>query len=168
LAGGVAALAVAAGLWRIYFRQLSEDVEERLAGRDGDDRTKLASHAYTFLHLPLVAGIVLTALGVETTLHQVADSEHYDLSEPLHGLQAWALCGGVGVFLLAASAIRLRIGGRPPIVLLASAVVAMFAGLAVTHIPALLSLVLLAVAVAVITALHGRTTRTPEPEPSAQ
>jgi low temperature requirement protein LtrA len=171
LAGAVAALAVAAGLWRLYFRQLSGDVEERVAELRGDDRTRLASHAYTFLHLPLVGGIVLTALGVEATMHQVADSEHYDLSDPIHGLQAWALFAGVGLFLLGTWAIRWRIGGRPSPILAVSAVVALFAGIGVTHIPALLSLALLAVAVAGITAVHGRMTRptqtpTPEPKPS--
>ncbi|GLZ05068.1 low temperature requirement protein A [Actinomadura sp. NBRC 104412] len=165
LAGAVAALLIAAGLWRLYFKRLSADAEERLTALDGDERTLLASNVYTFLHLPLVAGVVLTALGVETALHQVADTEHYDLSEPLHGVEGWSLAGGVGLFLLAAAAIRVRIGGRPPIVLIVSGVLALFAGLVVVLIPALLALVLLAAATAGVTALHGRSTRSSEPKP---
>lgn len=51
-----AGLLVVAGLWRLYFRRLSEPAEHRLAALEGDDRTRFARDVYTFLHLPLVAG----------------------------------------------------------------------------------------------------------------
>jgi low temperature requirement protein LtrA len=151
-AGGL----VVAGLWRLYFRQISESAEHRLTELDGDDRTRLARDAYTFLHLPLVAGIVLTALGMKKVLHQVADSEHYDLSEPLHGVVAWALAGGVGIFLLAGAAILLRTGGRRSPVLLLGGLGCLCAGLVVVLIPALLALLLLATAVTGLVVLHSR------------
>jgi low temperature requirement protein LtrA len=156
LAATAAGVLVVAGLWRLYFRQISESAEHRLTELDGDDRTRLARDAYTFLHLPLVAGIVLTALGMKKVLHQVADSEHYDLSEPLHGVVAWALAGGVGIFLLAGAAILLRTGGRRSPVLLLGGLACLCAGLVVVLIPALLALLLLATAVTGLVVLHSR------------
>ncbi|AVZ75244.1 low temperature requirement protein LtrA [Streptomyces lunaelactis] len=156
LAAAATGLLVVAGLWRVYFRQISEAAEHRLTVLEGDDRTRLARDAYTFLHLPLVAGIVFTALGMKTVLHQVADSSHYDLSEPLHGLVAWALTGGVGVFLLAAAAIVLRTTGRRSAVLIVGGLGCLAAGAVVVLMPALLALGLLAAAVTAMVVLHGR------------
>ncbi|MDQ0940846.1 low temperature requirement protein A [Streptomyces sp. V1I1] len=166
LAATAAGVLVVAGLWRLYFRQISESAEHRLTELDGDDRTRLARDAYTFLHLPLVAGIVLTALGMKKVLHQVADSEHYDLSEPLHGVVAWALAGGVGIFLLAAAAILLRTGGRRSPVLLLGGLGCLCAGLVVVLIPALLALALLAAAVTAMVVLHSRRAGTAEAGPA--
>ena len=166
LAATAAGVLVVAGLWRLYFRQISESAEHRLTELDGDDRTRLARDAYTFLHLPLVAGIVLTALGMKTVLHQVADGEHYDLSEPLHGVVAWALAGGVGIFLLAAAAILLRTGGRRSLVLIVGGLSCLCAGLVVVLIPALLALALLAAAVTAMVVLHSRSAGTAEAGPA--
>ncbi|TLS44563.1 low temperature requirement protein A [Streptomyces montanus] len=158
LAAAAVGLLVVAGLWQLYFRRISEAAEHRLAGLDGDDRTRLARDVYTFLHLPLVAGVVLSALGMKKVLQQVADTEHYDLSEPLHGVVAWALSGGVGVFLVAAALILLRVTGRRSVVLLVGGVLCLCAGALTVLVPALLALALLAGVVAVILVLHGRTT----------
>ncbi|MGW6918687.1 low temperature requirement protein A [Kitasatospora sp. NPDC054939] len=156
LAAAVTGLLVAAGLWRLYFRRIADPVEHRLTSLDGTDRTRLARDAYTFLHLPLVAGIVLTALGMKAVLHQVADRGHYVLSEPLHGIQAWALAGGVGLFLLAAAAIQLRAVGRRSTVLIAGGAAGLVAGPVVAVVPALLALAVLAAAVTGLVALDGR------------
>ncbi|MFD3928869.1 low temperature requirement protein A [Streptomyces sp. NPDC058614] len=155
-----AGLLVVAGLWRLYFRRLSEPAEHRLAALEGDDRTRFARDVYTFLHLPLVAGVVLTALGMKKALQQVADTDHYDLSEPLHGVVAWALTGGVGIFVLAAAAILLRTTGRASPVLVAGGLVLLCAGPAVAVVPALLALTVLAAATALL--LLDRRTATHE------
>ncbi|WP_326652509.1 MULTISPECIES: low temperature requirement protein A [unclassified Streptomyces] len=159
LAGAAAGLLVVAGLWRVYFRQISETAEHRLTTLDGDARTRLARDAYTFLHLPLVAGVVLTALGMKTVLHQVADTGHYDLYEPLHGVVAWALGGGVGVFLLAAAAILVRSGGRSSVILIAGGLGCLCAGAVVVLMPALVALGLLAVVVTGMVILLSRKDR---------
>ncbi|WP_405931211.1 low temperature requirement protein A [Streptomyces sp. NBC_00827] len=145
-----AGLLVVAGLWRLYFRRLSEPAEHRLAALEGDDRTRFARDVYTFLHLPLVAGVVLTALGMKKALQQVADTDHYDLSEPLHGVVAWALTGGVGIFVLAAAAILLRTTGRASPVLVAGGLALLCAGPAVAVVPALLALTVLAAVTALL------------------
>ncbi|WP_405774908.1 low temperature requirement protein A [Streptomyces sp. NBC_01538] len=147
VAAATLGLLVSAGLWRLYFRQLAETTEQRLSALTGDDRTRLARDAYTFLHLPLVAGVVITALGMKTALHQVADTGHYDLAEPLHGVVAWALPGGVGVFLLASAALLFRTANHRSPVLLVGAAVCLAAGPAVALVPSLVALALLAVLV---------------------
>lgn len=153
-----AGLLLAGALWALYFRRFGEPAEHRLAGLDGDDRTRFARDVYTFLHLPLVAGVVLTALGMKKVLTQVADTGHYGLGEPLHGTVAWSLTGGVGVFLLGAAAIVLRSTGRRPIALLVSGVCCLAAGPLVALLPALAALALLAAGVsALVTALGRRT-----------
>ncbi|MFF7201458.1 low temperature requirement protein A [Streptomyces sp. NPDC008141] len=156
LGAAAAGLLVVAGLWRLYFRQVAEAAEHRLAALTGDDRTRFARDAYTFLHLPLVAGIVVSALGMKKALHQIADTGHYDLSEPLHGIVAWALPGGAGVFLLASGVILLRTTGRRSVVLLVGGLVCVCAGPLAAVIPAGLALVLLAALVTALVVLYGR------------
>ncbi|MEV8589180.1 low temperature requirement protein A [Streptomyces sp. NPDC051180] len=156
LGASAAGLLLAAGLWRLYFRQLGEAAEHRLTALDGDERTRFARDVYTFLHLPLVAGVVLCALGMKKVLQQVADTGHYGLAEPLHGAVAWSLTGGVGVFLLGAAAIVLRTSGRRPIALAVGGVCCLVAGPAVALVPALVALGVLATLAAVLVGLHGR------------
>lgn len=156
LGAAAAGLLVVAGLWRLYFSQVAEAAEHRLAALTGDDRTRLARDTYTFLHLPLVAGIVVSALGMKKVLHQIADTGHYDLSEPLHGIVAWALPGGAGIFLLASAAILLRTTGRRSVVLLVGGLLCVCAGPLTAVIPAGLALVLLAAAVTALVVLYGR------------
>jgi low temperature requirement protein LtrA len=151
-------LLVAAALWHLYFHGVSEPPEHRLAELTGDARTVLARDVYTFLHLPLVAGVVITALGMKKTLHQVADTSHYGLSEPLHGMPAWALAGGAGLFLLGSAAILLRTTGRRSPSLLIGGTACLAVGPAVTLIPALAALAALAVTLTGLLLLHGRTT----------
>ncbi|MEU4079144.1 low temperature requirement protein LtrA [Streptomyces venezuelae] len=158
LGASAAGLLLSAGLWRLYFRQLGEAAEHRLAALDGDDRTRFARDVYTFLHLPLVAGVVLCALGMKKALQQVADTGHYGLAEPLHGVVAWSLTGGVGVFLLGAAAIVLRTTGRRPFALAAGGACCLAAGPLVGLVPALVALAALATTAAALVWVHGRRT----------
>jgi low temperature requirement protein LtrA len=70
----------------------------------GVARTKLARDAYSYPHLPMVAGIVLFAFALKTTLHHVRDE--------LDTVAAVALCGGAALYLLAQVAFLLRTTGR--------------------------------------------------------
>ncbi|MER8043450.1 low temperature requirement protein A [Streptomyces sp. NPDC094032] len=158
-----AGLLLASGLWALYFRRFGEPAEHRLAALDGDERTRFARDVYTFLHLPLVAGVVLTALGMKKVLTQVADTGHYGLAEPLHGTVAWSLTGGVGLFLLGAAAIVLRSSGRRPTVLLVGGVCCLAAGPLVTLVPALAALALLAAGVMGLVVTHDRRARAATP-----
>lgn len=79
------------------------DLPDELAQATGASRAALARDAYSYLHLPMVAGVVLFAFGLETTLH--------DVNDPLRIVRALGLCGGIALYLLAHVALRVRIGG---------------------------------------------------------
>ena len=103
-------ITVVACLWWAYFDWVVYVAQSRLAEATGARRAALARDAYSYLHLPMVAGIVLFAFGLKTALPEVTRS--------LHTLPALGLCGGVAMYLLAHVALRLRLGsglgrGRP-------------------------------------------------------
>ncbi|MGB2876078.1 MAG: low temperature requirement protein A [Gaiellaceae bacterium] len=97
----VLGLVVAASFWLAYFDFFSVGVQRMLADRRGEQRVALARDAYTYLHLPMVAGIVLFAFAMKSTLAHV-DAE-------LDVIPAVALCGGSALYLLAYVALRWRV-----------------------------------------------------------
>src|SRR5205823_999313 len=108
LDGGVIAAAllgvtVAACLWWSYFDWVVYVAQARLAEATGARRARLARDVYSYLHLPMVAGIVLFAFGLKTTLP--------DVTRSLPTVPALGLVGGIALYLLAHVALRLRIGG---------------------------------------------------------
>ena len=108
LAAATLGVIVAASLWWVYFDDARELVEPRLHALTGRARNVTARDGFSFLHLALVAGIVLLALGVKKTLEQVGD--------PLAEVAAVALCGGVALYLIGDVAFRRRVLGlaEPP------------------------------------------------------
>ncbi len=64
---------VAAALWWSYFDWVVYISQARLSETTGEERALLARDLYTYLHLPMVAGIILFALGMKTTLAHVDD-----------------------------------------------------------------------------------------------
>ena len=103
IAAALLGIAVAASLWWSYFDWAAFVSQARLAEATGPERAALARDLYSYLHLPMVAGIVLFALGLKTTLAHLGD--------PLGTIPALGLCGGVALYLIAHVALRLRIGG---------------------------------------------------------
>jgi low temperature requirement protein LtrA len=93
LLAAVLGVAAAVGLWWLYFDVASLAAEHRLVEAHGQARVRLAVEAYTFGHFPIVAGIVLAALGMEGVL------AHADESKPLGAFYAAALFGGVALYL---------------------------------------------------------------------
>ncbi|MEU6076287.1 low temperature requirement protein A [Micromonospora sp. NPDC047074] len=114
----------------------------------------LGRDAYTYLHLLIVAGLILVALGLTTTLAQVAERP----ATPLESLGHAALYGGVSVFLVGDQLIwRLAEGAFCRRRLLGLLVVVLAAP-ATTALPSIATLALLAtvaVAVATTTPLRG-------------
>ena len=104
-AGVVAAatlgIAAAAALWWLYFDIVALVAERRLTqAAVGREQNEIARDAFSYLHFPMVAGIVLLALGLKKTLEHVGD--------PLETVPAVAMLGGVGLYLLAHVAFRWR------------------------------------------------------------
>src|SRR6185295_15671560 len=101
-------LALAACIWWAYFDVLAIAAERVLREAEGEVRTRLARDAYSYLHLPMIAGIVLLALGMEYVLEYVGDVTHHDLGDPLATLPLAAMYGGVALYLLAQVAFKYR------------------------------------------------------------
>jgi low temperature requirement protein LtrA len=103
---GVAATAVLGivlvfELWWIYFDVVAiANVRRLVRAPAGREQNELARDVYSYFHFPLVAGIVLGALG----LHEVLEHAY----DPLKAVPAFALLGGVAIYLLGHVAVRLR------------------------------------------------------------
>jgi low temperature requirement protein LtrA len=146
--GALLGIAVAAALWWAYFDVVATVAERKLREAAPAARARIARDSYTYLHLPMVAGIVIFAFGVKTTLAHV--------HAHLHGLPAAALCGGVALYLLALSTFKRRnIGSFNYPRLVAAAALAALAP-AATVLPALLSLGLVSLVTCALIAYEVR------------
>jgi low temperature requirement protein LtrA len=143
IVAAVLGFVVATSFWLAYFDFFPFRAQQLLADQTGAQRTALARDVYTYLHLPMVAGIVLFAFAMKTTLAHVG--------EELDTIPALGLCGGPALYLFAYVALRVRVvhtlgGGR----LIAAAACALLFPVALV-VPALVALTLVAV---VWVALH--------------
>jgi low temperature requirement protein LtrA len=68
-----------------------------------DDPGRLARDAYTYLHLPIIAGIIATAVGNDLLIA--------DPHQPLHGVGLAVMLGGPALYLIGESLFRRRLGG---------------------------------------------------------
>ncbi|MEU7995442.1 low temperature requirement protein A [Micromonospora sp. NPDC049060] len=94
-------IAVVAALWWAYFDTLALAMEQVLhRTRDPRTRAGLARHVYTYLHLPLITGVILFALGLKGLIHEVADPATPSWGVPLPRFDMLALFGGVALYLL--------------------------------------------------------------------
>ncbi len=89
------------GLWWTYFDRQAEAAERRLGSHQ--DPVLVAADAYSYLHLLLVAGIIVFAVGVKQAIRDVGD--------PLGDAARLALCGGVALYLAGHVAFALRVLG---------------------------------------------------------
>jgi low temperature requirement protein LtrA len=99
---GIAFLETAA-LWWLYFGAVAERSREVM--RTCEDPGRLARDAYTYLHAPIVAGIIAVAVGDDLL---IAAPGH-----TLHGVVLAMVLGGPVLFLLGESLFRLRVTGAP-------------------------------------------------------
>jgi low temperature requirement protein LtrA len=97
-------IVVVSAFWWLYFDVAAIIARRRLMQATGLALHRLALHAYSYLHLPMIAGIVLFALGLKTTVDHAGDA--------LATVPAVALCGGAALYLLGHIAFLLRMTGR--------------------------------------------------------
>jgi low temperature requirement protein LtrA len=102
----VLGLLVITMLWWAYFDVVAPAAERVLARLTGEQRSRLARDSYSYLHLPMVAGIVLLALGLKKTLLGLGD---HGVDTALKGVAAWALFVGPALYLLGLVGFRLRV-----------------------------------------------------------
>jgi low temperature requirement protein LtrA len=91
---------VLAALWWLYFDVVAIVAERKLNEATGVARALMARDSYSYLHFPMVAGIVLVAVALKKTL-----ADHGD---PLALVPAVGLCGGLALYLLGHVGFRLR------------------------------------------------------------
>ena len=101
IVAAVLGLLVATSFWLAYFDFFPMRGRQLLEERRGAARTALARDVYTYLHLPMVTGIVLFGFAMKTTLTHVGDE--------LDTISAVGLCGGPSLYLFAYVALRLRV-----------------------------------------------------------
>jgi low temperature requirement protein LtrA len=104
LAIGTAAVlgvALTAAMWWIYFDIVAIVAGRRLAEAEvGRTQNEMARDSYSYMHLVMVAGIVLVALGLKTTIGHTG--------EHLHAVPVFALLGGLAIYLFGHVAFRYR------------------------------------------------------------
>jgi low temperature requirement protein LtrA len=143
VAAAVLGIAVAGALWWLYFDVVALVAERRLSNATaGRERNEIARDSFSYLHFPMVAGIVLLALGLKKTLAHVED--------PLALVPAVAALGGTALYLLAHVAFRWRNVHRFSTQRLLSAAVLVALLPIAVELPALATLAMLA---AVLSAL---------------
>jgi low temperature requirement protein LtrA len=103
IAAALLGIVIAAALWWTYFDWVSIVSERVLSQAQGAVRATLARDMYSYLHLPMVAGIVLFALAMKKTLA--------DVDGTLETVPAAALTGGLAIYMLAHVLSRYRISG---------------------------------------------------------
>ena len=100
VAAALLAVAAIAALWWAYFDVVAIVAQRKLSEARGAAQATLARDSYSYLHLPMIAGVVLFALGLKTTFAHLGD--------PLDVVSAAGLFGGLALYLLAHVAFRLR------------------------------------------------------------
>lgn len=101
VAAAVVGVVVAGALWWLYFDVVALVAARRLTNaQPGRERNEIARDSFSYMHLPMVAGIVLVALGLKKTFVGV--------DHPLGVVADFAMLGGAALYLLAHVAFRLR------------------------------------------------------------
>ena len=101
VAAAVLGIVIIAALWWAYFDVYAVGAQRQLSEARGTKRARLARDLYSYLHLPMIAGIVLFALGLKKAIEHVGD--------PLAAVPAAALCGGLSLYYLSHVALRVRV-----------------------------------------------------------
>lgn len=153
--GAALAILIAVGLYLAYFDRVTGELKDALEETRDRDRARLAEDAFTYLHFPIIAGIILAALGVDLAMSH--------LGEPAVGTTAgWALAGGIAVFLAGTTGAAVRCGTAWPIPRLVA--IAVFLGLApaLTMASSLVAVAIVAATTLALTVIERAAARKPE------
>ncbi len=104
--GSAMSVIVSVLLWWSYFARLAAAGEAVLAARDEKERAILGADAYSYAHFVIIAGIILTALGIEDAM------KHIDDTEAFGWFGAAALGAGIAAFAVGTILFALLIGQR--------------------------------------------------------
>jgi low temperature requirement protein LtrA len=136
IVAAVLGLVVATSFWLAYFDFFTIRGRQLLADRSGEDQIAFARDIYTYLHLPMIVGIVLFAFAMKTAFTQLGDH--------LGTIEALALCGGPALYLFAFVGLRIRVSRSLGHGRLVAAIACTLLVPVATAVPALAALALLA------------------------
>ncbi len=142
LAAFALAFLATAALWWLYFNYVARVAQRRL--EVAPDRTNLARDAYTYLHVVMIAGVIVSAVGDELVIAHP--------TEELAGAEIAAVVAGPAIYLLAHALFRLRMAGSLSWKRLGGALACVAVGAVAGLVPAL---VVGALLVAVLFAVIG-------------
>jgi low temperature requirement protein LtrA len=144
IAASVLGLLLASAMWWAYFDVSALLGEHALVNEPPEIRARLARNAYSYVHLPLLLGIVLVAFGLKEVLLYVSDSSHHSLTDSLPRVALAALVGGVVVYLLGHVIFKWLTVHDISVVRLAAAGVLLAAMPLIVGLPALIQLAIVA------------------------
>ena len=143
LAAFSTAFLATAALWWLYFDYVAKIAERRL--ELAENRTILARDGYTYLHVVMIAGVIVAAVGDELVIAHPTDI--------LPGRELAAVVGGPALYLLGHVLFRWRMAGSISWKRLAGAVACVAVGFVGLFAPALVvAILVVAVLAAVIAA----------------
>jgi low temperature requirement protein LtrA len=150
LAAGVLGIAAALCLWWLYFDVVSRAAEQQLRDARGQARVRMAIEAYTYGHFPIVAGIIVGAVGVEGVL------AHAGEGDPLGFFYGAALYGGFALYLAGHLLFKQRMYSALSVPRLVTVGVLLLALPAAALLPPLVGLAGLVLVLGVLIALETR------------
>lgn len=139
------------GLWWTYFDSFADTAEQRL--RSHDDPVLAAADGYSYLHLVLVTGIIVFAVGIKVAIPNV--------SEPLENAARLCMCGGVALYLVGHAAFRLRMTGYLEVAKLLAAVAVMLIYFATPDAAAWITALCITVVLAALTIREAKEVTSP-------
>ena len=142
----VIAFAGVAALWWAYFDFTAVAAERSLRRASGPARTALARDLFTYLHYPLVLGIILYAVAAKKTLEHPLD--------PLSKPGRWSLGLGIALYLCGFALMRFRVVRRIAWERLAGAALALVVAVLLDGADAIMTLGLVIAILAVSVALE--------------
>ncbi|QIG39358.1 low temperature requirement protein A [Microbacterium sp. 4R-513] len=152
--GSAASIVLSLLLWWSYFARLDAQGERRLAETDERARATLAADAYSYAHFVIIAGIIVTALGVEDAMKHVSEPE------PFGWFGAIALGAGIAAFAVGTAVFAFFVGVRRPIMRIVEALVLLAAIPVLAMVPSmgalLIAVGLMGVIAGIEAVLHRR------------
>lgn len=142
-------LALAALLWWLYFDEIADRSAEDFEAVD-DQRGRLGRDAYTYLHIPIVAGIIVSAVALDLVIDHPTTA--------LGARELLTLAAGPALYLFGHLGFRLRVVGtlarKRAATILAIGVAALAASSAAVLVP--LALIVLILALLAASETSGR------------
>lgn len=150
IVGAAASVTISVLLWWSYFARLAAYGERALEKQDERVRARLGADAYSYGHFVIIAGIILTALGIEDAMKHVTDAE------PFGWFGAIALGSGIATFAAGTVIFALLVGLRRPVMRAIEAVVLIAAIPVLAVVPPLAALVIAVALMGVVAGIESR------------